>query len=57
MEEGSCHERSYDYAYANPVQVTKFFNLDLVLFIHLFGYLFIFSNVHSLFQRKLTLGT
>ena len=35
----------------------KFFNRDLVLFIYLFGYLFIFSNVHSLFQSKLTLDT
>ena len=35
----------------------KLFNLDLVLFIYLFAYLFLFSTVHSLFPRKLTLDT
>ena len=58
MKDPSCSERTYDYAYANPVQVTN--SLILILFysfIYLLIYLFIFSNVHSLFPRKLTLDT
>ena len=40
MEEASCPERSYDYAYANPVQVTN--SLILILFFHLSICLFIY---------------
>ena len=57
MEEASCPQRSYDYAYANPAQVIN--SLILILFysyIYLVIYLF-FSNVHSIFQSKLTLDT
>ena len=49
MEEASYPERSYDYAYANPVQVAN--SLISILFysyIYLLIYLFIFSNVQSL---------
>ena len=58
MEGASCSERTYDYAYANHVQVTDCLILILFdSFISLLIYLFSLYTIHSRFLRKLTLDT
>ena len=56
MEEASYPERSYDYAYANPVQATNSL-ISILFYSYIYLLIYLFSLTFSLFQRKLTLDT
>ena len=50
MEEASCPQRSYDYAYANPAQVIN--SLILILFYsYIYLVIYVFSLTFTVFSR------